>query len=350
MRLETVLSAIRPAEKAMAEACQARFDGIAKPVGSLGQLEALLAKIAAVQGTPDICLDRKVVVVFCADNGVVRQGVTQSGPEVTTAIARMLQSRKASVCVMAAACGAEVFPMDIGMLDTLAGMQSCKLMQGTNDISKEPAMSRGIAEKAVLLGIETVKDLKSKGFHLIATGEAGIGNTATSAAVCAVLLDKPVEDVTGYGAGLSSDGLRRKIAVLREAIDVNKPNACDSLDVLHKVGGLDIAALTGVFLGGALHHVPIVMDGFIAGVAALLAARLCPEVIGYILPSHVSSEPGARFVVQALGLEPIIHADMRLGEGTGAVALFPLLDMALSVYENAARFGDIQVEPYRRLK
>jgi nicotinate-nucleotide--dimethylbenzimidazole phosphoribosyltransferase len=321
---------------------------VAKPVGSLGKLEGLLARIAAVTSSVDIDIGRKAVAVFCADNGVTRKGVANGGFEVTTAVCGMLGAGKASVNMMAKACGAEVFPVDIGMVDTVRGLADQKLMRGTNDITESPAMSRETAERAVMIGVETVKELKDKGFRLIATGEAGIGNTTTSSAICACLLSCPASEVTGRGAGLSDDGLIRKIAAIEQAIALNRPNPADPMDVLHKVGGLDIAAMAGLFLGGAACRVPIVMDGFISGAAALIATRLCADVSGYILPSHESGEPGARFIAEALGFSPVLQAGMRLGEGTGAVAVFPLLDMTLAVYRDAATYADIQVSHYTR--
>ena len=343
MNLNDVITSIQPIDAEAAMACIARFDQVAKPIGSLGKFEELLARIAAVTGSADVDIGRKAVVVYCADNGVVQHGVSLHGHEVTTAVARALCSGKASVSVMAKSCGAEVFFIDIGMVDTVDGLRGCKLMRGTNDITEGPAMSRETAEKAVFMGIEMVRELKEKGFRLIATGETGLGNTTTSSAVCAVLLNRSVREVTGRGAGLDDAGLCRKIAAIEQAINCNQPNASDPMEVLHKLGGLDIAALTGIFLGGALYRVPVVMDGFVSGAAALLAVRLCPGVSGYIVPSHESSEPGARFIMEELGFSPVLQAGMRLGEGTGAVALFPLLDMALAVYRDAATYADIQI-------
>ena len=348
--LTQLLAGIKPVDTAAAEACIGRFDRVAKPIGSLGRLEEMLSRIAAITGSAEIGLEKKAVAVFCADNGVVRQGVAQGGQEITTAVAGMLGAGKASVSVMAKSCGADVVCIDIGMADCVHGLLDCRLMKGTNDITKGAAMSREIAEKAIMTGIETVRELKEKGYTLIATGEAGSGNTTTSGAICSVLLNRSADEVTGRGAGLDDAGLARKKAAIQKAITINRPDPSDAMDVLHKLGGLDIAAMTGLFIGGALYRIPIVMDGFISGAAALIAVRLCPDVKGYILPSHQSGEPGARYLMDALGFSPIIQADMRLGEGTGAVALFPLLDMALAVYHDAATFADIRVEQYRRMK
>ena len=343
MNLKDALALVRPADAASAKACADRFNQSAKPVGSLGRLEELLARIAAVTGSDKIDLHRKAAVVYCADNGVVRRGVSQHNHEVTTAIADILRDGRASVSVMAKACGAEVFPVDIGMIDTVDGLRECKLMHGTNDMTKGPAMDRDTAEKAVETGIDMVKELKAEGYRLIAAGETGMGNTTTSSAICSVLLNRPIHEVTGRGAGLDDDGLSRKISAIEQAIHVNRPEPSDPMDVLHKLGGLDIAAMAGLFIGGALYRIPVVMDGFISGSAALISVRLCPDVKEYILPSHESDEPGARLVLEKLGFSPVIQAGMRLGEGTGAVALFPLLDMALAVYRDAATYADIQI-------
>jgi nicotinate-nucleotide--dimethylbenzimidazole phosphoribosyltransferase len=210
------------------------------------------------------------------------------------------------------------------------------------------AMRAEEAEQAILTGIELVKEKKELGYRLIATGEAGIGNTTTASAMASILLGLPVEHVTGRGAGLSDEKLEKKKAAIRKAIDVNRPKADDPMDILAKLGGLDIAAMTGVFLGGAACRIPVVMDGVISAVAALTAVRLCPDVRDYIIPSHVSAEPAGALLVRELGVAPVLHAGMRLGEGTGAVALFPILDMAAAVYNYGATFADIAVDAYTR--
>lgn len=223
-------------------------------------------------------------------------------------------------------------------------------MYGTKNFVKEPAMTREEAWHAVLVGIDMVKELKEKGYATLATGEMGIGNTTTSSAVAAVLLDKPVEQVTGRGAGLTSEGLERKIWVIKEAIALHRPNPEDPLDVLSKVGGLDIAGLAGVFLGGALYRVPVVIDGFISETAALCAARMVPTSAEYMLPSHVSKEPAGQMLLDALGLSPLLTCNMCLGEGSGAVAVMPLLEMGLQVYRQMSTFEEINVEQYEVLK
>ena len=348
MELKNLIEKITPASQKAYDACISHFDHIAKPVGSLGKLETLLAKVAASSGTPKIDLSKKCVLVFCADNGILAQGVAQSTHEVTTAIANSLLRHTTSVNAMAAACGADVFPIDMGMIDQVEGMISHSVARGTKDMSVEPAMTLEQAKEAILTGIRLVEERKNEGYRIIATGEAGIGNTSTSSAILSVLLDVPVETVTGRGSGLTDEGLLRKQNAIKKAIDTNQPDSSDVLDVLAKVGGFDICGMVGAFLGGALYHIPVIIDGFISGVAALCAVRLCPYVKDYILPSHISAEPAGHMLMNALELDPVIHANMRLGEGTGAVALMPLLDMAASVYWNAASFDDINVEAYEK--
>lgn len=348
MQLEVLLKQIKPVNNRAYKACIEQFDQVAKPVGSLGQLEILLARIAAVYDNAHIDIEKKCVLVFCADNGVVAEGVAQSNADVTTAIAQMMAEKRSCVCIMAQACGAQVFPVDVGMRDTVKGLLDLKLAQGTENIAQAPAMSRDIALAAIEHGIQLVKQKQAEGFRLIAVGEAGIGNSTTASAIASVLLDRPVIETTGRGAGLSDEGLARKRAVIEQAIDLHRPHPHDPLEVLGKLGGIDIAAMVGTFLGGAVYGIPIVMDGMISAAAALCAVRLAPQVRDYIIPSHLSAEPAGKLLCEALGLEPVLHAHMRLGEGTGAVALFPLLDMAAAVYHHAATFADIAVDTYRR--
>ncbi|MBR5252203.1 MAG: nicotinate-nucleotide--dimethylbenzimidazole phosphoribosyltransferase [Oscillospiraceae bacterium] len=350
MKLCEILKQIQPADQQAFEYCIKRFDNIAKPVGSLGKLETLLATAAAAQGNGNVDISKKAVLVFCADNGVLAQGVAQSTHDVTTAIAKSLARQTTSVNSMAKAAKADVFAIDMGIVDSVEGLIDRRLAAGTSDITQGPAMTREMAETAILTGIEMVKMCRDKGYKIIATGEAGIGNTTTSSAVTSVLLDCDVQSVTGRGSGLSDEGLNRKINAINKAIETNKPDKNDVIDVLCKVGGFDIAGMTGAFIGGALYNIPVIMDGFIGGVAAVCAVRLCECVKGYILPSHITAEPAGIMIMKELGFEPILHGDMRLGEGTGAVALMPLLDLSLSVYENAATFGDIKVEAYKKWK
>ena len=351
MELEEVIRRIAPADRGAMDRAKARWDSIAKPLGSLGALEEAVIRIAGMTGNPDVDISKRAVVVMCADNGVVAEGVTQTGQEVTAIVTENMSSGDTSVCAMSRAAGADVVPVDIGVARPVTGeriLQRC-IRRGTANMTQGPAMSREEAVEAVLAGVEIAQDLAAKGYRLLATGEMGIGNTTTSSAVAAVLLDKEPVVMTGRGAGLSSEGLQRKIRAIERAVEVNRPDPDDALDVLHKVGGLDLAGLAGVFLGGAMCHVPVMVDGFISSVAALIAARLCPAAVDYMLGSHASEEPASKLVLAELGLRPFLYGGMRLGEGTGAVAVMPLLDMGLAVYREMATFEDIEVEAYQPL-
>jgi nicotinate-nucleotide--dimethylbenzimidazole phosphoribosyltransferase len=334
-----------------AKQAKEHWDGIAKPLGSLGLLEEAIIHIAGVTGNSQVRLDKRGVLVLCADNGVVCEGVTQSGSEVTRIVAENLTRKQTSVCHMAKAARAEVIPVDMGMATRLNSplLLDRHISDGTQNIAAGPAMTRDQAEAAIEAGIGLVRDCAENGYQILATGEMGIGNTTTSSAIAAVLLERPVRDVTGRGSGLSDDALERKIRVIEKAIDINKPDTTDALDVLMKLGGFDIAGMTGIFLGGALYKVPIIIDGIISSVSALLAARLCPAARYAMLPSHISGEPAGKMLLDALDLRPLITAEMRLGEGTGAVALLPLLDLALAVYHGSSSFADIGIEAYKPL-
>ena len=347
--MRDLLNTITPPDEAARAKARRRWNDCAKPLGSLGLLETALEDIAALTGSADICLDRRAVLVLCADNGVVAQGVTQSPSSVTGLVAKQLAAGRTSVCRMAQAARCQVVPVDVGIQDfqEMPGVLSRRIGNGTGDISQGPAMTRRQAEQALHTGMELVREQQALGVDLLATGEMGIGNTTTSSAVACVLLDRPVEEMTGRGAGLSDQGLKKKTAAIRRALEVNRPDPSDPLDVLQKVGGFDISAMCGVFLGGALYRVPVLVDGFISAVAALCALRLCPAAGKAILASHVSAEPAGGLVLEALGKQPLITAGMRLGEGTGAVAAMPLLDMALAVYRESYTFEEGGIEAYQ---
>ena len=336
-----------PDEAAMAQA-QARWDSVAKPLGSLGLLETVVVKMAGLTGNADYRIQRRAHCVFCADNGVVAQGVSQAGSDITRIMAEGLLAHNTCVCHMARSAHAEVFPMDVGMNTEVEGMPTDKTRRGTGDISLGPAMTPGQAHDAIGAGFLLAQQLIEQGYQILSTGEMGIGNTTSSSAMAAVLLGKDVEAVTGRGAGLNSDGLQHKIDVIQRAIDLNRPDAADAMDVLCKLGGFDIAAMAGVFLAGAVYRVPVLIDGLISAVSALTAVRLRPTSHGAMLASHVSAEPAAHWLLEELGLQPLITANMRLGEGTGAVAALPLLDMAFAVYHGMSTFGDMGIKSYKR--
>lgn len=346
--LQQLLQTItEPSEKAC-QAAHKKWSACAKPLGSLGLLENAIERIAALTGSENISLFPRAVLVLCADNGVVAQGVTQVESHITALVTNNLAMKRTPVCRMARVANCKVVPVDMGVLDfsTPEGVLNRRVGNGTADISQGPAMTREQAAQAVLTGIQLVREQKEQGMRLLATGEMGIGNTTTTSAVASVLLGKEVSEMTGRGAGLSREGLERKIRVIEQAIRVNNPDPNDPLDVLSKVGGFDIAGLCGVFLGGAIYGVPILADGFISTVAALCAVRMCPKAEKAVFASHVSGEPGGAIVLEALNRSPLITAGMRLGEGTGAVAAIPLLDMACVVYEESDTFDQIGMEHY----
>lgn len=348
MTLEEIKKTIQEPDEQAKALCKKRWDSIAKPLHSLGKLEDAFVKIAGITGSSQITLEKKALVIMCADNGVVEEGVTQTGQEVTAIVTENFMKKQATASLLCEAAGVDIVPVDIGVaVDT--SVINRKIAYGTKNMTKGPAMSRAQAVEAIETGISIVEGLKEKGYQILATGEMGIGNTTTSSAVASVLMHLPVEEVTGRGAGLSSAGLDRKIRAIKRAIQVNQPDPRDPVDVLAKVGGLDLAGLTGVFLGGAACGVPVVIDGFISAVAALCAVSLCSLAREYMLASHVSKEPAARQVLESLGLDAMLHCDMCLGEGTGAVMLFPVLSMAQKVYNGMSTFQEIQVEEYQPL-
>jgi nicotinate-nucleotide--dimethylbenzimidazole phosphoribosyltransferase len=252
---------------------------------------------------------------------------------------------------MARQAGADVIPVDVGMAcrDAVPGVVNRKVAYGTKDFLEAPAMTREETVKAMEAGADMAVELKERGYVLAGSGEMGIGNTTTSSALLSVLLDMDPERVTGRGAGLTTAGYNRKVQVIREGIRIHRPSGEDPVDALSKVGGLDLAALTGFYIGCAACGLPVVLDGLITGAAALAAVRISPDVKEYLLASHVSAEPAGAMVLDALGLKPAISAGMCLGEGTGAAALLPLLDMAASVYTRMSSFDEIHVDAYEHL-
>ena len=346
MTIEQIQKQIKPANKTSIEKAKARWMSIAKPLFSLGKLEEAVIKMAGIKGTDDYELKKKGLITMCADNGVVAEGVTQTGQDVTAIVADNFTKGATSVCAMCDVAHVDIFPIDIGMVVDVPSVTKpeLKVAYGTKNFVQEPAMTKEEALKAIEIGIQQVKEKKDAGYDILATGEMGIGNTTTSSAVAAVLLGKEVPEVTGRGAGLSSEGLERKIKAIETAIEKHQPDPTDPVDVISKVGGFDIAGLTGVFLGGAIYGVPIVIDGFISAVAALCALRISENARDYMMPSHVSKEPAGHMVLDALGLSPLLTCDMCLGEGSGAIAVIPVLEMGLQVYRQMGTFEDIKVE------
>ena len=326
------------------------WDRAAKPLDGMGRFETLTARIGAVLGSEEMDISRKAVIIMCSDNGIVEEGISQSGQEVTAAVAREMGKGGSSVGKLAAAVGADVIPIDIGINqeDAIPGVADWKIRRGTRNFRREPAMTRQEAVCGIFLGIEAAARCKERGYGIIATGEMGIGNTTTSSAVAAALLGCEAGCVTGRGAGLSDEGLARKRMVIEEALEGYGLRGACALRVLATVGGFDLAGLAGVCIGGGLYHIPVVLDGVISMTAAVVAKRLIPETAHYLIPSHRGKEPAVAMLVRELELEPVIDGNMALGEGTGAVMMMGLLDLALCIYRKRTTFGDIQVEPYER--
>jgi len=331
------------------------WDSLSKPLDGLGDFETAVCRIGAMQGRvlPDI--SKKDVLVFCADNGIINEGVSQVGSEVTLAVAALLGLGKSTLNTLAKRTGARVIPVDIGIDCRLTpeGVIPLKVSRGTRNFLTGPAMTQEEALKAVAVGIELVQKLKSEGTGIIAAGEMGIGNTTTSAALLALLTGMPVNELVGRGAGLCDEGLARKQAVVEKAVEQYRlpetiPAGEAAFTYLCAAGGLDIAALAGVFIGGALHHVPIIIDGVIAAASALTAERLVPGCREYMLASHSGREHGTETALRFLGLRAFINGNMALGEGTGAVMLLPLLDMALDLYSCGTTFSDGGIGQYER--
>ena len=346
MTLEQTIAAVRPLDQKSMTAARNRFADIAMPLGGLGLLQDAIVQLAGIlgQAVPDIA--RRAAVVFCADNGVVAEGVTQCGQEVTATVAENMGRGESTVCLMAKQLGMDVFPVDIGVARPVTGVLPCAVRRGTADFLREPAMARAEAVQAIETGIGLAEQCADAGYSLLIGGEMGIGNTTTSAAVTAALTGAAVPAVTGRGAGLSSAGLARKIAVIEQALALHRPDPDDPIDIVHKVGGLDIAGLCGLYLGAAARRIPVVLDGVISCAAALLAARLCPTAADYCIAAHRSDEPAGLVLLEALGKRPFLTAGMHLGEGTGAAAGVALLDLALTPYREMVSFSDVGIQAY----
>lgn len=344
-----IAGSVAPADADVRSRARAIWDAIAKPIDGLGRLEEAVCAIAAARGELVRQAGRKAVAVFCADNGVVAQGVTQAPSEVTAVVARNMCRGDAVVSTMAAAAGADVFPVDMGMLEPVDDprIRLERMGAGTADCSLRPAMSRRRAEDAMLAGARLAMELADKGYGLLAAGEMGIGNTTTSSALACVLLGMTPADTVGPGAGLPPDRLARKVDVVERALAANAPFS-DAVDALAKVGGFDIAGIAGFMIGSAAARRPCLVDGFITAVAALVAVEVEPNVRDYLVASHMSSEPATGAAFERLGLAPFIFADMHQGEGTGAVAAMPLLDMAFAVFGGIGTFEDNGIDPYVR--
>jgi len=338
--LAEIIHRIRPLDSGAMEAAQARLDSLTKPPGSLGKLETAAKQAAGITGEAMPDLSRKAVIVMAGDHGVCEEGVSAFPVEVTPQMVTNFLNGGAAVNVLARQAGAEVVCVDVGVNADLEHpkLVSRKIRKGTANIARGAAMSRTEAMAAIRVGYEIVSEMAAKGTRVFATGEMGIGNTTPSAAILIALGGLSPEQAVGRGTGIDDVRLRHKRSVIERALQANAADPDDALDVLAKLGGLEIAGLVGVILGAAVHRALVVIDGFISSAAALVASRLAPVSVSYMIASHMSLEQGHRGMLEAIGLSPMIHMDMRLGEGTGAVLSFHLLDAACNLMREMATF------------
>ena len=343
MYLEAYLNAVRPLDEfAMAEARE-RQAQLAKPPGSLGRLEDLSIQLAGITGQVHNKIEKKHLLVFAADNGVVAEGVSSAPQSVTLMQTINLTRHKTGASTLCRHFGCGITVCDVGVNSDIKepAVLNRKIAYGTQNIVHGPAMTREQAIQAILTGIELARNTDA---DVIGIGEMGIGNTTTSSAVLSVLLEASVEDVTGRGGGLTDDGFNKKKTGIQKAISVHQPDKNDVIDVLAKVGGFDIAAMCGGFLGAAVTRRPVVIDGFISAVSALCAYKLCPNVRGYLIPSHASYEIGYTLAMDAMELQPLFLLGMRLGEGSGCPLAFEILDAACAIINDMATFDQAGID------
>lgn len=343
-QLQELIARISDLDEVSMTKIQGRLDSLTKPLGSLGQLEHIAKQLGGIQRTSNPVILKKAVLLMAGDHGVVEEGVSAFPQEVTPQMAYNIMSGGAGINVLARQANAEVFLTDVGVAFPLVGnIIHRRVANGTQNMTKGPAMTRQEALQALLVGADVADEKIHGGYNLFATGELGIGNTTPSSAIVALLTGSSIEEVVGRGTGIDDAGLTRKRRAIEKAFEVNQPDSTDALDVLTKVGGLEIAAIAGSILQAAASRVPIVIDGFISTAGALIAAKLAPKSTAYMIPSHGSVEIGHRRALAELGLEPVLHLNLRLGEGTGAVLTFHLVEAALHILEEMATFADAGV-------
>jgi nicotinate-nucleotide--dimethylbenzimidazole phosphoribosyltransferase len=344
--LQETLKKIRPLSDEYAAKAQKRLDNLTKPPGSLGRLEEFARRLVMITENAMPDPGKKVVFTFAGDHGVTDEGVSAYPREVTRQMVLNFLSGGAGINVLARHAGSDVVVVDIGVdadFGEVQGLVSRKVVRGTKNMRKGPAMTRMEAEACINAGIELAGHYAKKGYRIFATGDMGIGNTTPSAAIAAVLTGKAVSEVTGRGTGIGDDALQNKIRVIEDSIALNRPDPKDPLDVLAKVGGAEIGGIAGLVLGAAAHRVPVIVDGFISTAGALIASGLEPLTKQYMFAAHNSVEVGHRIMLGMLGLRPVLDLDMRLGEGTGAALAMLLVEAGLKIYREMATFGEAGV-------
>lgn len=351
--LDALVKQIKPLDILCFENSKRRWTTLAKPLSALGQLETNITKICAVQhGKCNI--RKKAIVVFCADNGVVDEHISQTDSSTTAIVAKNMVHNKASICFLASKANAKLQVVDIGMKEPILDKKilSLSLMKGTKNFVHEPSMPLQCAIDTILIGASLAHKLYANGYKLVVAGEMGIGNTTTSAACISALLHKSGKETSGRGAGLSKEALAHKANVIDRALALHKNNLDTPLGILSCLGGLDIAAMVGFYLGSAKEGMICVLDGLISQAAALLAASLCPASLSYMIASHANSEPASLLALNALSSKdatiiPVLRANLALGEGSGAAFVLPILDMACKIYRKLPTFDSVNIEAYK---
>ncbi len=338
--LQRTLAGITDIDRVMEKRARGHVDNLAKPMGSMGKLEDLYVQLAAITGELYPAVSRRGIVVMSGDHGIVEEGIATGLQSVTLAQTRNFVRGLTGVCALAKQAGAQIIPVDVGIAADVddPGIRNEKVRYGTANFTKGPAMSREDAVRSLEAGIRVSTELIGQGYDILGTGEMGIGNTTPSSAILSVFSGRSAEEVTGVGANLPLDLLPRKVAVIQAGIAFNQPDAADPIDVLAKVGGLEIGGMAGVMLGCAAARKPVIVDGFISTVSALVAVRLKPEVRHYLIASHKSLEKAACLASELLGVAPCLDLDMRLGEGTGAALMFGILEAAVMMSKEMATF------------
>lgn len=347
--LEKLKNDILPVDKGYREKIKERWDSIAKPISGLGEFERIISLIGAIRGTEAPSIKNKALLIFISDNGIVSEGVSQCGSEVTFKVAKALSMGTSTSSIMAKSAGVKVIPVDVGMEgEKIPGLSDRRVRSGSRNFYETPAMTEEETLAAIEAGFLEAEKAIKEGADILLLGEMGIGNTSTATALSSLLLSLDPLKITGYGAGLSEEGRKRKSAVIDSALKKHSVDPKDTLKVLSTFGGFDIAALTGAVLCSAVKGIPAVTDGLITLAAALTAERLWPGVKDHLIPSIIPKEPLGKILMESLSLRGVIDADMALGEGTGGILLMPMLETCLALYKEGSTFSDEGIEKYKR--
>lgn len=344
-KLKAIINSIEGCDKGVYNEAVKRLDSLAKPPGSLGRLESFSVQIAAIKGKLKNSLDKRCLIIMCSDNGIVEEGVASAPQNVTYFMSVNFTRGLTGAAVLAKQYHTDLKVVDLGINAdvNIKGIINRKIRKSTGNFTKEPAMTREEALQSITAGIEMADECFKEGYDIIGLGEMGIGNTTTSAAVLSALCGIDTFLSVGKGAGLSDEAYEKKKSIIEEALKLHQPDSKDPVDVLSKVGGFDIGAMAGAFIGAAKNKMPAVIDGYISMVSALLAIRLCPEVKEYLIPSHASYEKGFQYAAKEAGFEPVLHLNMRLGEGSGCPIMFSVLDGACAIMNHMATFEEANI-------